>query len=112
MNPHGTPIDLRSDTVTRPTPAMREAMARAEVGDDVFGDDPSVNALQEAAAAIAARIAGVGRVTVSLRRSTTFIGFRLHALAWSGCGGAGSQKTPRVAIRPGTDQRPSLAVDF
>ena len=39
-------VDLRSDTVTRPTPAMREAMARAEVGDDVFGDDPSVNALQ------------------------------------------------------------------
>jgi threonine aldolase len=43
-------IDLRSDTVTRPTPAMREAMARAEVGDDVFGDDPSVNALQSYAA--------------------------------------------------------------
>jgi threonine aldolase len=39
-------IDLRSDTVTRPTPAMREAMQRAEVGDDVFGDDPTVNALQ------------------------------------------------------------------
>ncbi|MBC7955480.1 MAG: low-specificity L-threonine aldolase [Cytophagales bacterium] len=40
-------VDLRSDTVTKPTAAMREAMARAEVGDDVFGDDPSVNALQE-----------------------------------------------------------------
>ena len=40
-------VDLRSDTVTRPTPAMREAMYRAELGDDVFGDDPSVNALQE-----------------------------------------------------------------
>ncbi len=40
------PIDLRSDTVTRPTPAMRAVMAAAEVGDDVFGDDPSVNALQ------------------------------------------------------------------
>jgi threonine aldolase len=39
-------IDLRSDTVTRPTPAMREAMARAEVGDDVFGDDPTVLALE------------------------------------------------------------------
>ena len=46
------PVDLRSDTVTRPTPAMRDAMARAEVGDDVFGDDPTVNALQE-------RIAGM-----------------------------------------------------
>lgn len=39
-------IDLRSDTVTRPVPAMRDAMAKAEVGDDVFGDDPTVNRLQ------------------------------------------------------------------
>ncbi len=39
-------IDLRSDTVTRPVPAMRRAMAEAEVGDDVFGDDPTVNRLQ------------------------------------------------------------------
>jgi threonine aldolase len=39
-------IDLRSDTVTKPTPAMREAMARAEVGDDVFGDDPTVKELE------------------------------------------------------------------
>ncbi|GHJ35583.1 low-specificity L-threonine aldolase [Streptomyces sp. TS71-3] len=43
-------IDLRSDTVTRPTDPMRAAMARADVGDDVFGDDPAVNALQERAA--------------------------------------------------------------
>ena len=41
------PIDLRSDTVTTPTPAMREAMLRAPVGDDVYGEDPTVNALQE-----------------------------------------------------------------
>jgi threonine aldolase len=40
-------IDLRSDTVTRPTDAMRAAMAQAEVGDDVYGDDPTVNALQQ-----------------------------------------------------------------
>lgn len=44
-------IDLRSDTVTRPTKAMRAAMAAAEVGDDVFGDDPTVNRLEERAAA-------------------------------------------------------------
>ena len=44
-------IDLRSDTVTRPSAGMREAMARAEVGDDVFGDDPTVNRLQEVLAA-------------------------------------------------------------
>jgi len=40
-------IDLRSDTVTKPTSAMRKAMVEAEVGDDVFGEDPTVNALQE-----------------------------------------------------------------
>ncbi len=45
-------IDLRSDTVTRPTPAMREAMARADVGDDVYGEDPTVNLLQEEVAAL------------------------------------------------------------
>ncbi len=43
-------IDLRSDTVTRPTPAMRQAMALAEVGDDLYGEDPTVNRLQEEAA--------------------------------------------------------------
>ena len=43
-------IDLRSDTVTRPSPAMRDAMAHAEVGDDVFGEDPTVNRLQEVVA--------------------------------------------------------------
>ena len=40
-------VDLRSDTVTKPTPAMRQAMAQAEVGDDVYGEDPTVNRLQE-----------------------------------------------------------------
>jgi threonine aldolase len=44
------PVDLRSDTVTRPTPEMRRAMAEAEVGDDLYGEDPTVNRLQEAAA--------------------------------------------------------------
>lgn len=48
----GTIIDLRSDTVTRPTPAMRRAMAEAVVGDDVLGDDPTVIALQERVAQI------------------------------------------------------------
>jgi len=45
-------IDLRSDTVTQPTPEMRRAMANAEVGDDVFDDDPTVHRLQERAAAL------------------------------------------------------------
>ena len=45
-------VDLRSDTVTRPSPGMRKAMMQAELGDDVFGDDPTVNRLQERAAEI------------------------------------------------------------
>lgn len=52
MAPSPTPIDLRSDTVTRPTPAMRRAMADAEVGDDVLGDDPTVLRLQQRIATI------------------------------------------------------------
>ncbi len=47
-----TYIDLRSDTVTKPTPAMREVMAAAEVGDDVYGEDPTINRLQEKVASI------------------------------------------------------------
>lgn len=51
MSLHGpSPSDFRSDTVTRPTPGMRRVMAEADVGDDVYGDDPSVNALQATAA--------------------------------------------------------------
>jgi threonine aldolase len=52
-------IDLRSDTVTKPTPGMRQAMAEAEVGDDVFGEDPSVNALQEKVAKILGKEASI-----------------------------------------------------
>ena len=52
-------IDLRSDTVTKPTQAMRKAMAEAEVGDDVFGEDPSVNALQEKVAKILGKEAAI-----------------------------------------------------
>jgi threonine aldolase len=52
-------IDLRSDTFTRPTPAMRDVMARAEVGDDVYGEDPSVNLLQETAARMLGKEAGL-----------------------------------------------------
>jgi len=52
-------VDLRSDTVTRPTPAMRRAMAEAEVGDDVYGEDPTVNRLQARAAEIFEREAAL-----------------------------------------------------
>jgi threonine aldolase len=50
LAPTARRVDLRSDTVTQPSPAMREAMARAEVGDDVYGEDPTVNRLEEIAA--------------------------------------------------------------
>jgi len=49
---HGGVVDLRSDTVARPTAAMRRAMAGAEVGDDLFGDDPTVIRLEEQAAGL------------------------------------------------------------
>lgn len=52
-------VDLRSDTVTQPTPAMRKAMAEAEVGDDVYGEDPTVNRLQEMAAELMGKEAGL-----------------------------------------------------
>ncbi len=52
-------IDLRSDTVTKPTPAMRQAMANAEVGDDVYGEDPTVNSLQEMSAKMLGKEAGL-----------------------------------------------------
>lgn len=52
-------VDLRSDTVTHPTPGMRAAMAAAEVGDDVFGEDPTVNALEERMATLFGKDAGL-----------------------------------------------------
>jgi len=52
-------VDLRSDTVTRPTPAMRRAMAEAEVGDDVYGEDPTINRLEHRAAEIFGREAAI-----------------------------------------------------
>jgi len=59
-------IDLRSDTVTRPSAAMREAIASAPVGDDVYGDDPTVNSLEERVAAMFGKEAGVFAPTGSL----------------------------------------------
>ncbi len=61
-----SPIDLRSDTVTRPSQAMRKAMASAEVGDDVYSDDPTVNSLEERVAALFGKEAGVFTPTGSL----------------------------------------------
>jgi threonine aldolase len=71
-------IDLRSDTVTRPTAAMRAAMAQAEVGDDVYGEDPTVNKLQEMAAEVFGREAALFVPTGSMGNS---IAIRLHTRA-------------------------------
>lgn len=57
--PDKYPIDLRSDTVTRPTPAMRDAMMSAEVGDDVWGDDPTVQTLESRVAQLSGKAAGL-----------------------------------------------------
>lgn len=61
-----SPIDLRSDTVTRPSQAMREAIAQAPVGDDVYSDDPTVNSLEERVASMFGKEAGVFTPTGSL----------------------------------------------
>ena len=68
-------IDLRSDTVTRPTPAMRQAMAVAEVGDDVFGDDPTVNRLQ---AVLAERLGKAAGLFVSSGTQSNLLALMSH----------------------------------
>ncbi len=74
-------IDLRSDTVTKPTPAMRRAMAEAEVGDDVYGEDPTVNRLQERAAEL----------------------FHKEAALFVPTGSMGNQIAVKLHTRPGTE---------
>src|SRR5260370_1117891 len=59
LSPMDAPVDLRSDAVTKPSQAMRRAMAEAEVGDDWFGDDPTVNRLQDLAADLTGKAAAV-----------------------------------------------------
>ncbi|HXF37121.1 MAG TPA: beta-eliminating lyase-related protein, partial [Actinomycetota bacterium] len=68
-------VDLRSDTVTTPSPAMRRAMAEAKVGDDWFGDDPTVNRLQERAAEVTGKEAALFVPTGTMANQ---IGLRLH----------------------------------
>jgi threonine aldolase len=80
MNPSAA-IDLRSDTVTRPSPGMREAMARAPVGDDQYGEDPSANLLQERCAALLGK----------------------EASLWLPSGTMANQVALRVLTQPGDD---------
>ena len=93
-----TPIDLRSDTVTRPTPAMRAAMAAAEVGDDQYGEDPSTNRLQSRMAELLGTAAALWLPTgtmanqVALRTLTRpgdeVVASRECHAAWHEAGGA------------------------
>ena len=73
--PASRPIDLRSDTVTRPTPEMRAAMAAAEVGDDVYSEDPTINLLEERAAQVFGREAALFVPTGTMGNQ---IAIRLH----------------------------------
>ncbi|SEG04150.1 L-threonine aldolase [Bryocella elongata] len=70
-----TVIDLRSDTVTKPTAAMRQAMAEAEVGDDVYGEDPTINKLEQRAAEVFGREAAIFVPTGSMGNQ---IAIKLH----------------------------------
>lgn len=91
------PVDLRSDTVTQPTPAMREAMAQAAVGDDVYGEDPTINHLQALAAEMTGHEAALfvpsgtmGNLAAILahcqRGDEVMMGARAHTFLYEGGG--------------------------
>ena len=93
------PVDLRSDTVTQPTAAMRDAIAAAPLGDDVFGDDPSVNALQEKIASMLGFEAALfvptgtqsnlcGVLAHCARGDEYIVGQMQHCYRWEGGGAA------------------------
>lgn len=107
-------VDLRSDTVTRPTPPMREAMMRAELGDDVFGDDPTVNALQERVAAMLGKEAAlfvpsgtqsnlIATMTHCQRGDEYLVGQSAHTYRWEAGGAAvlGSVQPQPIEHQPG-----------
>ena len=111
-----TVVDLRSDTVTRPTPAMREAMARAEVGDDVYGEDPTVRRLEEKVAALLGKEAAVfvssghgGILSVVEQRLGALLGECLEGGAGSALAGNGAWVlTGRERLQdPGRADEPS-----
>jgi threonine aldolase len=113
-------IDLRSDTVTHPTPAMREAMAKAEVGDDVFGEDPTVRRLEALAAELTGKEAAVfvasgtmGNLTCLLahcqRGDEAIVGSESHVLHYEVAGAAG---LGGIQLRPvANDERGMLDMD-
>jgi threonine aldolase len=106
------PIDLRSDTVTKPTPAMRAAMAAAEVGDDVYGDDPTVNALQQRIAGMlgfeaalflpSGTMSNLCALMAHCQRDEYIVGQMAHTYRWEGGGAAvlGSIQPQPLAQQP------------
>src|ERR1700752_1075876 len=106
-------IDLRSDTVTKPTAAMRRAMAEAEVGDDVYGEDPSALRLQEQAAALLGKAAALFVPTGTManqlallchcqRGNDVLVGEGAHCMLYeSGAGAAWAQVNFSVVGRGG-----------
>jgi len=113
-------IDLRSDTVTRPTPAMRAAMAAAEVGDDVFADDPTVNALQERIAALMGKEAALflptgtqsnlcGLMAHCGRGDEYLVGQMAHTYRWEGGGAAVLGSIQPQPLTQGADGTIALA---
>ena len=107
-------IDLRSDTVTKPTDEMRRAMAEAEVGDDVYGEDPSINRLQERAAEILGKEAGlfmasgtmsnlVAALTYCHRGDEIVMGDQAH-MFWNESAGASALAGAQIRLIPNGDQ--------
>jgi threonine aldolase len=124
--PTSQTIDLRSDTVTRPTPAMREAMYRAEVGDDVYGEDPTVRRLEEVAAEKVGKDAAVfvpsgtmgnaiALLTHCRRGDEILMGDRAHTYLYEVGGAArlnGSPVRPISTLADGTLDRGRLSASF
>jgi threonine aldolase len=122
----GEKIDLRSDTVTHPSPAMREAMYRAEVGDDVYGEDPTVNRLEELAASMLGKEAGLFVVSGTMGNAVAMLshcrrgdeivmGDRSHTYLYEVGGPArlnGSPSRPVPTLADGTLDRERLARAF
>ena len=107
-------IDLRSDTVTKPTDEMRRAMAEAEVGDDVFGEDPTVNRLQERSAEILGKEAGllttsgtmsnlIALLTYCHRGDEVIMGDQAH-IFWNESAGAAALAGAQSRLVPNDDQ--------
>ena len=107
-------IDLRSDTVTKPTDEMRRAMYEAEVGDDVYGEDPSINLLQERAAAMLGKEAGlltasgtmsnlVAALTYCHRGDEIVMGDQAH-MFWNESAGASALAGAQIRLVPNDDQ--------